>query len=293
MELVTETLPDLVLLDLHLPNLDGFGVVEAIRHAAPKVRILGAFLALRWATRCSAWRNRACKALWTRTPIRSPFSNRPSRQWARESPIFPRRSCASRRRGIAIPVVRQAADRSRACSNPVADRRAAERPRDCRAPGNFPPETVEKHRFNLLGKLGLQTTTELARYAREHGFYAGCSSGRRWTHCFRKRADLPGGPGAAGRPKAARSIVASRTLEIDGGLLERSVADQLGMREQVMRHWPVARVKIPRLVGGGQPRLALGKRGKETFHLLIQTPFGAVRHVVEQRDINGRGRRTG
>jgi DNA-binding NarL/FixJ family response regulator len=29
---------------------------------------------------------------------------------------------------------------------------------------------VEKHRFNLLGKLGLQSTTELARYAREHGF---------------------------------------------------------------------------------------------------------------------------
>jgi two-component system response regulator NreC len=31
-------------------------------------------------------------------------------------------------------------------------------------------ETVEKHRFNLLGKLGLQTTSELARYARENGF---------------------------------------------------------------------------------------------------------------------------
>jgi two-component system response regulator NreC len=31
-------------------------------------------------------------------------------------------------------------------------------------------QTVEKHRFNLLGKLNLQTTTELTRYAREHGF---------------------------------------------------------------------------------------------------------------------------
>ena len=29
-ELVIKTFPDLVLLDLHLPNLDGFGVVEAL-----------------------------------------------------------------------------------------------------------------------------------------------------------------------------------------------------------------------------------------------------------------------
>ena len=38
--LVLGTSPDLVLLDLHLPNLDGFGVVEALRQAAPHVRIL-------------------------------------------------------------------------------------------------------------------------------------------------------------------------------------------------------------------------------------------------------------
>jgi len=38
--LVAETGPDLVLLDLHLPNLDGFGVVEAIRKTQPNVRVL-------------------------------------------------------------------------------------------------------------------------------------------------------------------------------------------------------------------------------------------------------------
>lgn len=38
--LVAETGPDLVLLDLHLPNLDGFGVVEAIRETQPNVRAL-------------------------------------------------------------------------------------------------------------------------------------------------------------------------------------------------------------------------------------------------------------
>src|SRR5579871_3496694 len=39
-ELVVQTKPDLLLLDLHLPKLDGFGVVEALRLAAPSLRIL-------------------------------------------------------------------------------------------------------------------------------------------------------------------------------------------------------------------------------------------------------------
>ena len=38
--LALETKPDLVLLDLHLPNLDGFAVVEALQLVMPKVRIL-------------------------------------------------------------------------------------------------------------------------------------------------------------------------------------------------------------------------------------------------------------
>jgi DNA-binding NarL/FixJ family response regulator len=31
-------------------------------------------------------------------------------------------------------------------------------------------DTVQKHRFNILRKLDLQTTAELVRYARDHGF---------------------------------------------------------------------------------------------------------------------------
>jgi DNA-binding NarL/FixJ family response regulator len=38
--LIQETAPDLVLLDLHLPGLDGFGVVAALRQARPDIRIL-------------------------------------------------------------------------------------------------------------------------------------------------------------------------------------------------------------------------------------------------------------
>src|SRR5687768_4966195 len=37
---VAETSPDLVLLDLHLPSLDGFGVVEAVRKVTPQVKVL-------------------------------------------------------------------------------------------------------------------------------------------------------------------------------------------------------------------------------------------------------------
>src|SRR5262245_24427768 len=39
-ELVKTERPDLVLLDLHLPGLDGFGVAEAIRQISPAIRIL-------------------------------------------------------------------------------------------------------------------------------------------------------------------------------------------------------------------------------------------------------------
>ena len=31
-------------------------------------------------------------------------------------------------------------------------------------------DTVEKHRFNILRKLGLRDTAELVRYAQDHGF---------------------------------------------------------------------------------------------------------------------------
>src|SRR5687768_9861355 len=39
-QLVTDTMPDLVLLDLHLPGLDGFRVVEEVRKIAPHLRVL-------------------------------------------------------------------------------------------------------------------------------------------------------------------------------------------------------------------------------------------------------------
>ena len=39
-QLVRDSAPDMVLLDLHLPKLDGFGVAEAIRQASPNIKIL-------------------------------------------------------------------------------------------------------------------------------------------------------------------------------------------------------------------------------------------------------------
>jgi two-component system invasion response regulator UvrY len=43
---------------------------------------------------------------------------------------------------------------------------------------NLSTATVEKHRFNILGKLGLDGTKELVRYARDHGFTLPSSSDR-------------------------------------------------------------------------------------------------------------------
>ena len=58
-------------------------------------------------------------------------------------------------------------DRERAVllllGEPLSDQEVAQRL-------DISQETVEKHRFNILRKLDLATTTELVRYAREHGF---------------------------------------------------------------------------------------------------------------------------
>lgn len=167
-ELVTKTLPDLVLLDLHLPNVDGFGVVEAVQLAAPKVRILvlsshcddyTIFRVEKARVQGFVDKNTntvtVLKAAITAVGQGKPYF----------SETFLRIKAA--RHDNPQSFDKLLTDRERAIlsliGEPQSDREIAARL-------GISAETVEKHRFNLLGKLGLQSTTELARYAREHGF---------------------------------------------------------------------------------------------------------------------------
>ena len=166
--LVGKTAPDLVLLDLHLPNLDGFGVVEAVQQAAPKVRILVLSSHCDEYTVYRVEKSRVHgfvdkntntvailkSAIAAVAQGRTFFSETFLRIKAarHDNPQSFDKLLTDRERSILSLI-----------GEPQNDREIADRL-------GISAETVEKHRFNLLGKLGLQSTAELARYAREHGF---------------------------------------------------------------------------------------------------------------------------
>ena len=167
-QVVLEKMPDLVLLDLHLPKLDGFGVVAALQQAAPKIRILvlsshcddyTVFRAERAHVHGFVDKNTNTvenlkKAITAVGDGRRYFSEE-----------FLRFKAA--RHGNPNSFDKLLTDRERdllgLIGEPFHDREIAARL-------NLAEETVEKHRFNILRKLGLRGTAELVRYAQDHGF---------------------------------------------------------------------------------------------------------------------------
>ena len=167
-DLVRSTLPDLVLLDLHLPNLDGFGVVEEIRKTAPEARVLvlsshcdgyTVFRAERAHVQGFVDKNTNTVAT-LKTAIGAVADGR---VWF--SDAF--RSVKAARHRDPHSFDKLLTERERDVLSlvgaPLADRQIAERLK-------ISVETVEKHRFNILRKLGLGSTPDLVRYARDHGF---------------------------------------------------------------------------------------------------------------------------
>ncbi len=167
-ELVLATTPDLVLLDLHLPNLDGFGVVEAIRRVAPRIRILvlsshcdnyTVFRAEKAHVQGFVDKNTNTVAI-LKNAITAVHEGR-----AYFSEAFQRVKATRHRDPHSFDKL--LTEREQAVlaliGEPRTDREIAETL-------DISNETVAKHRFNILHKLGLQNTTELARYAQDHGF---------------------------------------------------------------------------------------------------------------------------
>lgn len=167
-ELVAELNPDLVLLDLHLPGLDGFGVLGEIRKKAPALRVLvlsshcdeyTVFQAERAHVNGFVDKNTNTVA----TLKQAIESVGAGRVWF--SDTFVRVKADRHRDPQSFDKV--LSDRERVVlallGEPMHDAEVAARL-------GIAQETVEKHRFNILRKLDLATTTELIRYAREHGF---------------------------------------------------------------------------------------------------------------------------
>ena len=160
--------PDLVLLDLHLPGLDGFDVVAALRAARPAIRILvlsshcddyTVYRAEKAHLQGFVDKNTNTvavlkKAITTVGEGRTYFS-----------PEFLRRK--EQRQKDPMSFDKLLTDRERSVlallGRPLHNSEAAIRL-------GVAEETVEKHRFNIMRKLGLQGSAELVRYAQEHGF---------------------------------------------------------------------------------------------------------------------------
>ena len=167
-QLVAGAGPDLVLLDLHLPGLDGFGVVEAIRKEAPLVKVLvlsshcdgyTVFRLERAHVNGFVDKNTNSVAM-LKSAIAAVALGR---VWF--SDVFLQAKAARHRDPNSFDKL--LTNRERAVLSligmPLTDAQVSTRL-------EISEETVEKHRFNILKKLGLQTTTELVRYAHENGF---------------------------------------------------------------------------------------------------------------------------
>ncbi|MEI7552439.1 MAG: response regulator transcription factor [Verrucomicrobiota bacterium] len=167
-QLAITTLPDLVLLDLHLPKLDGFEVAEALRQATPLVRILAL------SSHCDDYTVfRAEKAR-----VQGFVDKNTSSVMALKAAIT---AVGQGQTYFSDLFLRIKANRHR---DPHSfDKLLTERERvvlsmvgsalsdtDIAGRLGIAPKTAEKHRFNILKKFGLPTTVQLMRYARDHGF---------------------------------------------------------------------------------------------------------------------------
>jgi DNA-binding NarL/FixJ family response regulator len=167
-EVVNTAKPDMVLLDLHLPNLDGFGVIEEIRRSLPEVLILvlsshcDDYTVFRVEraniqgfvdknTNSVAGLKQAISAV---AAGRSSFSEAYRRVRAKRhsDPHAFDKLLGNRERTVLALVAQSLRD------SEIAERLA------------ISEQTVSTHRLNIIRKLGLSNTTELVRYARDHGF---------------------------------------------------------------------------------------------------------------------------
>lgn len=165
--LALTTSPELVLLDLHLPQLDGFEVVEALRKFAPEIRIL---VLSSHCDEFTVWRVERARVLGfvdkntnTVAALKEAITAA-SQGRAYFSETFKRVKAA--RIGNPESFDKVLTDRE---LDVVAHLGASFNDDEIAQRLHLSASTVAKHRFNALRKLNLQGTSELMRYARDHG----------------------------------------------------------------------------------------------------------------------------
>jgi DNA-binding NarL/FixJ family response regulator len=164
---VPKVLPDLLILDVQLPDMDGFEVLRSLRRKRALIRTLVISSYFDEYTLCRIDRAAVQGFIDKSTNTVSELSLAISAIEA-GSTYFPGPFMEARRAHSRNPVAfdKLLTDREQTIlslvGEPLSDAEIA-------AQLNLSPETVEKHRFNIMRKLGLRSRAEAARFARRCG----------------------------------------------------------------------------------------------------------------------------
>lgn len=172
-DLVERLQPDVLILDLRLPDLDGLEVIRRVRRRAAQTRIV--MLSMHADEAAALEALRAGAAAYVLKSGSTSFLRLAVQE------------ALAGRRYLSPPLSEQAIDvylQQTTTTTPALDRYAMLTPREREilhlaaqsatnaeigARLKISPRTVETHRGNLMRKLGLQTQTDLIRYALKRG----------------------------------------------------------------------------------------------------------------------------
>jgi DNA-binding NarL/FixJ family response regulator len=167
LEVVPAALPELLILDIHLPDMDGFEVLRILRHkrALLKALVISSYFDEYMLCRIehASVQGFIDKSTNTVSELSLAIA-----AIERGSTYFPRPFTEARRAHSRNPVAfdKVLTDREQTIlslvGEPLSDAEIA-------IQLNLSPGTVEKHRFNIMRKLGLHSRAESARFARRCG----------------------------------------------------------------------------------------------------------------------------
>jgi DNA-binding NarL/FixJ family response regulator len=167
MQVVPAVLPDLLILDIHLPDMDGFEVLRSLRRKRALLKALVVSSHFDEVMICRIEHANVQGFIDKSTNTVSELSLA-IKAIERGATYFPAPFAEARRAHIRNPIAfdKVLTDREQTIlslvGEPLSDAEIATQL-------DLSPGTVEKHRFNIMRKLGLRSRAESARFARRCG----------------------------------------------------------------------------------------------------------------------------